>query len=72
MVERFPLPASSSIVAVSYDYGDATLDVEFRQGETYRYFMVPRSVLAALLTAPSAGKFFSTEIRPRFKEQRLA
>lgn len=71
MVERFPLPGSSSLVAVTYNDADATLDVEFHQGETYRYFMVPRSVVVALVAAPSAGKYFSSQIRPRFKEERL-
>jgi hypothetical protein len=71
VVERFELPASTSLVAVTYNNAAATLDVEFRQGETYRYFLVPRVVVAELIAAPSAGQYFSRAIRPRFKEQRL-
>lgn len=72
MIEEYPLPLSSSLVSVRYDSGTSTLDVEFRQGEIYRYFMVPRATLHGLLAAPSAGAFFSQEIRPRYQEQRLS
>jgi len=72
MSERFELLSSTSLVAVTYDEATATLDVEFGQGETYRYFLVPRSVVLGLVGAPSAGQFFSQNVRPRYKEQRLA
>ena len=71
MSKRTEFPGSSALVAVTYDDATAVLDVEFRQGETYRYFMVPRSLVSELLSAPSVGHYFSEHIRGRYKEQRI-
>jgi hypothetical protein len=57
---------SSSIAAVGYDAGDATLEVEFLTGRVYRYFGVPAYLHDAFLTAPSKGQFFNTFIRDRY------
>jgi KTSC domain-containing protein len=49
---------SSAIAAVTYDRERHTLDVEFRNGNPYRYFNVPLSVYRDLLKAESAGAFW--------------
>ena len=72
MRQRFDFRSSSLLRAASYDDTDATLEVEFRHGGRYRYFLVPRRVVSDLVAAPSAGRYFNHEIRPRFKEQKLA
>ena len=46
---------SSAIATVKYDEKKRTLDVEFREGETYRYMHVPAFVYRELLKAESAG-----------------
>lgn len=71
MQTRTAFPTSSALVAVTYDEDRAILDVEFRQGETYRYFMVPRSVISDLIAARSVGRFFSERIRGCYKEQSI-
>ncbi|PYJ24406.1 MAG: KTSC domain-containing protein, partial [Verrucomicrobia bacterium] len=45
---------SSAIATVKYDEKKRTLDVEFREGETYRYMHVPAFVYRELLKAESA------------------
>ncbi|MCA1704357.1 MAG: KTSC domain-containing protein [Actinobacteria bacterium] len=69
--DRITLPSSGTLAAVTYDEHTATLDVEFRKGQSYRYFMVPASVLRGLVDAPSAGHFYTSTVRGRFQEQRL-
>lgn len=39
-MKRVPLD-STAIAAVTYEEQNRALDVEFREGETYRYFNVP-------------------------------
>jgi hypothetical protein len=46
-------------VAVSYDEKERTLEVEFRDRETYRYAHVPEFVYGELLKAESAGAFWN-------------
>jgi hypothetical protein len=46
---------SCAIEAVIYDEANRTLDVEFREGHSYRYMHVPGFVYHALLNAESAG-----------------
>jgi hypothetical protein len=69
--KRFVLRESTSLRVVTYDDANATMDVEFRHGGRYRYFLVPRSVVSGLLAAPSAGQYFNTQVRPRYQEQKL-
>ena len=71
MADRVVLPASGTLAAVTYDETAATLDVEFRKGGTYRYFMIPSALVKRLLHADSPGHVYVTEIRGRFSEQRL-
>jgi hypothetical protein len=62
---------SSSIKAVGYNPANATLEVEFLDGDVYRYFMVPASVAQELLAAPSLGKHFVQHIKPRFSWEKV-
>ena len=50
---------SAAIASVRYNEKEFTLDVEFREGETYRYSRVPEFVYRELLKAESAGAFWN-------------
>jgi lysyl-tRNA synthetase class 2 len=43
------------------------LEVEFRTGRVYRYFLVPAAAYASLLRADSIGDTFNREIRNRYR-----
>jgi KTSC domain len=58
MTQRVTLD-SSAIEAVTYDEANRTLDVEFREGHSYRYMHVPGVIYRALLNAESAGAFWN-------------
>jgi hypothetical protein len=62
--------SSSSIRSVGYDATIRILEVEFWQGEIYRYTAVPRSTFEEFLNAQSKGDYFNTEIRDRFSSER--
>lgn len=65
------IPVDSSLIR-SVTYGDdATLTVHFHSGAVYRYFTVPRTILEALLAAPSKGAYFNRHIRDGFPCQRV-
>jgi KTSC domain len=64
MTQRVTLD-SSAIEAVTHDEAKRTLDVEFREGHSYRYMHVPESVYHALLKAESAGAFWNS-VKDRF------
>jgi lysyl-tRNA synthetase class 2 len=64
-------PVDSSVIAAIAYSADSALDVEFTSGVTYRYFAVPQTTAAALLSAESKGMFFNRFVRPRFSYQRL-
>jgi hypothetical protein len=59
----------SSLLASARYSEEATLDIEFHSGATYRYFAVPRSIFDSLLSAESKGAFFNRHIRNRFHSQ---
>jgi len=42
-----------------------SLDVEFRGGDTYRYFNVSKSIYRELLKAESAGAYWN-EVKDKF------
>jgi len=58
LVKRVRL-GSAAIAAVTYDEKKRTLEVEFREGDTYRYGHVPEFVYRELLKAESAGAFWN-------------
>jgi len=62
---------SSMLASVAYSI-DATLDLKFRSGATYRYFAVPEAVFQGLIAAESKGAYFNRNLRNRFPYQRLA
>jgi hypothetical protein len=57
---------STTLATVAYDDARELLQLEFRNRAIYQYFGVPSAVHAALLRAPSAGKYFNRVIRGRF------
>lgn len=57
---------SSSLAWLRYS-SDATLDVAFRRGAVYRYFLVPPNVVRNLLDASSIGAAFNATVRDRFR-----
>jgi hypothetical protein len=62
---------SSLLASVLYQPDAELLDVEFRQGEHYRYFRVPPECFRQLLRAESKGRFFNRNIRNHFAYQHL-
>jgi hypothetical protein len=69
MTQRVRLD-SSAIDAVTYDETNRTLDVEFREGHSYRYIHAPEFVYHALLNAESAGAFWNS-VKDQFDYMRL-
>ena len=57
---------STVIASVGYDAESNTMDVEFRTGRLYRFFMITASVHAALMNSDSIGRYFNAEIRDQF------
>jgi hypothetical protein len=62
---------SSELRSVGYDRHNNVLEAEFRTGGVYRYFGVPPNVYAALIAAPSKGRFFNMQIKPTYRCMRL-
>ena len=58
---------SSTIASVGYDHSQELLQLEFCSRAIYHYFGVPAAVHAALLEAPSKGRYFNQTIRGRFR-----
>lgn len=63
---------STSIASATYAAPQGTLDIQFPDGSTYRYFNVPPSTYTGLLDAVSKGRFFHRTIRGRFEYERVA
>lgn len=61
---------SSLLSSIRYSI-DATLELEFRSGAIYRYFVVPQTIFEGLIAAESKGAYFNRNVRNRFRYQRL-
>lgn len=55
---------SSSIKEAQYDTVLEVLTIGFTNGTKYKYSAVPSDKVEAFFEAPSAGRYFSTEIKP--------
>jgi len=69
-MERVPLN-SRSVASVGYEPSKGVLEIEFRSGEVYEYFLVPESAFSELLDAPSAGEYVSNQVRGRYPYRRV-
>jgi len=69
-VRRVPVE-SRAIASIGYDDSLSVLELEFVEGDVYRYFAVPRRVHQELLAAESAGRYFLARIRDRYAHQRV-
>ena len=54
---------SEALRSVGYDPDSRILEIEFNNGTVYRYFAVPLSVHAGLMTAKSKGEYYAANIR---------
>ena len=64
---RHAFANSSALDRAEYDPQTCVLDLWYAGGDRYSYFMVPRRVYDALITAPSAGTYANQEIKPRYR-----
>lgn len=62
---------SSDLASVGYDPTTRTLEILFRSGGLYEYYSVPEAVHAALLAAPSKGRFFHARIKGVYAYRRV-
>jgi hypothetical protein len=65
-------PVDSAVIAeIGHDPVTNVLEVRFRSGRVYHYFMVPRSEYEALMSAGSIGARFNRVIRVRYRSTRI-
>ena len=57
---------SSFIESVSYLEEETVLEVEFKNGLTYRYFSVPKEIYENLKDAQSVGSTFNKEVLDQY------
>lgn len=63
---------SSMITSMGYDFQQAILEIEFKSnGQVWQYFDVPESLWYEMESASSVGKFFHSNIREIFTENRI-
>lgn len=69
-VEREPV-VSNVLRSVGHDRASSTLEVEFTDGDVYRYFAVPTSVHQRLMDAASKGGFFTAYVRDVYPYEQI-
>ena len=59
--------SSSAISAIGYEEPTRRMAVRFKQGKTYAFCRVPRSVFQAFLHSSSKGAYYDQYIRDRYQ-----
>lgn len=62
---------STEIALVGYEDKSSTLEITFRRGGVYHYFDVTPEIYKNLVDSPSLGTYFSTEIKDKFRYQKI-
>ena len=65
-IKRFPVE-SKALAAIGYSKRLRALEIEFRNGEIYRYLEVSPSVYESLMNAPSKARFYDENIRRKYR-----
>lgn len=63
--------SSSNIRSVGYDGGTQTLEIEFVESGVYQYLNVPKTMHERFMAAPSKGRFFSANIKDKFRTRKV-
>jgi non-canonical purine NTP pyrophosphatase (RdgB/HAM1 family) len=69
-MQRLPVD-SSDVVSIGYDAAEQILEIEFREGRTYRYFEVPQTTYDHFLKADSYGNYFNAHINRYYRYRRV-
>jgi hypothetical protein len=64
-MERRPVD-STNIISAGYDPATETLELEFKGGVVWQYPHFPEQMWYEFEASPSKGKYFASQIRPRF------
>lgn len=72
-VERMNLTPvkSSTVAAMAYEPGTATLRVRFKSGGTYDYAQVTPEIYAKLTSGGSIGSYLQKHIKPNHKHSKV-
>ena len=62
---------SSSIKSIGYEESSQTLEIEFHQYGTFRYFDFPEFLYKGFVLAPSKGTFFNQRIANRYRFEEI-
>jgi hypothetical protein len=65
-IKRVPVE-SRAFAAVGYSKRLHALEIEFRNGATYRYLEVAPSVYRALMESPSKARFYHKNVRGKYR-----
>ena len=60
-MQREPV-ASGTVRSIGYDYSDSVIEIEFRDGRVYQYYLVPPALIKGLLEADSFGHYLNEYI----------
>lgn len=60
MKYNYDFPDSAMLASCEWNSTDNELEVIFKNGRSYTYVDVPKDTYDALITAPSAGKYFNS------------
>jgi hypothetical protein len=61
---------STTLRSAGHDAKSAVLELQFRGGAVYQYFLVPQRVYRDFMEAPSKGEYFNQNIRGRYPYHR--
>lgn len=62
---------SESLKSVGYDAMSNTLEVQFKNGRVFQYYMVPPFLYSRLLEANAKGNFVENKVRYHYKFKRM-
>ena len=65
-IKRVPVE-SSALATIGYSRRLRALEIEFRNGATYRYLDVEPTLYRTLMKAPSKARFYDQNIRGKYR-----
>lgn len=68
---KYSITESANVAEIAYNRARLEFDLEFQNGNRYRYFDVPHDLFSRAVESPSIGAFVASDLKGHYRYARI-